>query len=146
LPPDKSFNLFSNILNLYFDERPQYCPKQKAAAEALSNIEFLQAGLGQGALGSNRFDKALLVTVLGEIPDRLKALKEIAVALKPGGILSVTETVFDPHFQSRNTVSRIAAEAGLVPEKSFGGRMSFTIHFLKPYPEEDIYAPNHRSA
>jgi ubiquinone/menaquinone biosynthesis C-methylase UbiE len=79
--------------------------KQKVLAEALSNIEFLQAGLGQGALGTSRFDRALLVTVLGEIPDRAMALKEISGALKPGGILSITETIFDPHFQHRGATS-----------------------------------------
>jgi ubiquinone/menaquinone biosynthesis C-methylase UbiE len=116
--------------------------KQKALAEFLSNIEFLHAGLGQGLLGSNRFDAVLLVTVLGEIPDRLKALREVAVALKPGGMLSVTETVFDPHFQRRGTVSSLVGETGLVPAKTFGNKLSFTMHFIKPYPEKEEHAPN----
>jgi len=120
--------------------------KQKALAEALSNIDFLHAGLGQGTLGSNRFDATVLVTVLGEIPNRAKALKEIYGALKPAGILSVTETVFDPHFQRRGTVSRLAGEAGLVPVESFGNRMSFTMNFQKPYPKEEEHAPNHLRA
>lgn len=77
-----------------------------------------------------------MVTVLGEIPDREKALKEISAALKPGGIFSVTETVFDPHFQRRSTVSRLACEAGLAPTESFGNWMSFTMNFRKPCPEE----------
>jgi ubiquinone/menaquinone biosynthesis C-methylase UbiE len=120
--------------------------KQRALAESLLNIDYLHAGLGQGALGSNRFDAAVLVTVLGEIPDRIKALKELHEALKPGGMLSVTETVFDPHFQSRGTVYRLAGEAGLVPTESFGSRMSFTMHFKKPYPEEERHVSNHHSA
>lgn len=120
--------------------------KQRALAEDLSNIEFLQAGLGQGVLGCSRFDAALLVTVMGEIPDRAKALKEIYGALKPGGLLSVTETVFDPHFQSRGTVSRLAGEAGLIPTESFGTRMSFTMHFQKPSPEKERHAHSHRCA
>ncbi len=106
--------------------------KQKALAESLTNIDYLHAGLGQGALGSNRYDAAVLVTVLGEIPDRIAALKEIFDALKQGGILSVTETVFDPHFQRRGTVSRLAGEAGFAPTDSFGSRMSFTMNFQKP--------------
>jgi SAM-dependent methyltransferase len=61
--------------------------KQKALAESLTNIDYLHAGLGQGALGSNRYDAAVLVTVLGEIPDRIAALKEIFDALKQGGIV-----------------------------------------------------------
>ncbi len=120
--------------------------KQKALAESLSNIDYLHAGLGQGALDSNRFDAAVLVTVLGEIPDRIGALREICGALKPGGILSVTETAFDPHFQRRGTVSRLAEEAGLVSTESFGNRVSFTINFQKTDPEEEGHVPNYRCA
>jgi SAM-dependent methyltransferase len=110
--------------------------RQKAVAESLTNIEYLHAGLGHGMLGNNRFDVAVLVTVLGEIPHRVAALIEIHNALKPGGILSVSETVCDPHFQRRETVSRLAGEAGLVLTESFGHRLSFSMHFRKPQQEE----------
>lgn len=120
--------------------------KQKALAGSISYVEFLHAGLGQGMLGNNRFDAALLVTVLGEIPDRIKALKEIQDALKPGGRLSVTETVFDPHFQRRGIVFRLAGEAGLRPTESFGNRMSFTAHFQKPGQAEERHVPQHRNS
>ena len=33
-------------------------------------------------------------------------------ALAPGGVLSVTEVIFDPHFQTRSTVTHFASEAG----------------------------------
>src|SRR5262249_48157085 len=72
--------------------------REKAAAANLANIRFLEGGLGEGKLGRNRFDRSVLVTVLGEIPDREAALREIFDALKPGGMLSVTEIIFDPHF------------------------------------------------
>lgn len=42
--------------------------RQKAVTESLTNIDYLHAGLGHGVLGKNRFDTAVLVTVLGEIP------------------------------------------------------------------------------
>src|SRR5262245_40064791 len=78
--------------------------EEKARAANLSNIRFLEAGAGAGKLGRDQFDRALLVTVLGEIPKPEPALSEIFNALKPGGVLSVTEIIFDPHFQSRGTV------------------------------------------
>jgi 2-polyprenyl-3-methyl-5-hydroxy-6-metoxy-1,4-benzoquinol methylase len=80
--------------------------REKARAAGLDNIQFLQAGVGEGKLGSERFDRVLLVSVLGKIPDREAALLEIFTALKPGGILSVTEVIFDPHYQGRTTVLR----------------------------------------
>ena len=63
--------------------------KEKAQAAGLTNIEFLPAAIGDGKLGCERFDRALLVTVLGEVPDRLAALQEIYAALKPGGMLYI---------------------------------------------------------
>ena len=106
--------------------------QEKARAANLTNIEFLQAGAGEGKLGRDRFDSSLLVTVLGEIPDRERALREIFYALKPGGLLSVTEIIFDPHFQSRQTVARLARSVGFRETTFHGNRIAFTLNFEKP--------------
>ncbi len=105
----------------------------KAQAADVSNIRFVQAGVGDGKLDVPRADRALLVTVLGEIPNREAALKEIFEALKPGGILSVTEIIFDPHFQPRGTVTRLAGAAGFREKAFFGNQVAFTINLEKPY-------------
>ena len=107
--------------------------REKARADKLDgSIGFLRAGLGEGKLPASAFDRALLVTVLGEIPGRADALAEIFTALKPRGILSVTEVVFDPHFQTRQTVRLMAAAAGFRETAFFGNRLAYTIHFEKP--------------
>lgn len=106
--------------------------ENKAQAANLTNIRFVQAAAGEGKLPHNTFDRALLVTVLGEIPDREAALKEIYDALKLGGILSVTEIILDPHFQRRETVLRLANAAGLQEKKFVGNRSSFTLNLEKP--------------
>jgi ubiquinone/menaquinone biosynthesis C-methylase UbiE len=107
--------------------------QEKAWAANLANIRFLEAGLGHGKLGRNQFDRALLVTVLGEIPDREAALQEILAALKPGGILSVTEIIFDPHFQSYQTVARLARSVGFREKARYGNRIAFTLNLEKPH-------------
>lgn len=107
--------------------------QEKARNADLTNIQFVEAGLGQGKLGSNLFDRALLITVLGEIPNQKAALKEIYGALKPGGILSVTEIIFDPHFQSRKTVVKIAEAVGFKEYRFFGNRIAFTVNFEKSH-------------
>jgi len=107
--------------------------QDRAHAEGLTNIRFLRAGLGEGKLGHDQFDRALLVSVLGEIPDREAALREIFGALKPGGILSVTETVFDPHFQHRTTVATLAVEIGFRQKAFYGNRVAFTLNLEKPH-------------
>lgn len=108
--------------------------KEKAENAKLSNIRFLQTGAGEGNLERNRFDRALLVAVLGEIPDQRAALQEVFGALKPGGILSVTEIIFDPHFQSRRKVTQLAEAVGFREHKFFGTRLAFTLNLQKPGP------------
>ncbi|HEU4706386.1 MAG TPA: methyltransferase domain-containing protein [Solirubrobacterales bacterium] len=58
-------------------------------------------------------DAVVLTAVLGEIPDRAAALREIRRVLKPGGRLVVGELFGDPHFTSRKSLQRLGAEAGL---------------------------------
>jgi len=105
--------------------------QEKADAAELSNIRFVQAGLGEGKLEKAYYDRVMLVTVLGEIPEQEAALQEIYQALKLGGILSVTEVIFDPHFQSRESVQRVAGRVGLLEADFFGKRLAYTMHFEK---------------
>ena len=106
--------------------------KERAKAAGLKNIEFRQAGVGEGHLEKSRYDRALLVTVLGEIPNREAALKEIFAALKQGGFLSITEIMMDPHYQSRGTILRLAEALGFHEKQFFGNRFSFTINLERP--------------
>ncbi len=108
--------------------------QQRVAAAGLDNVSFIQTGLGAGKLGLARFDRAVLVTVLGEIPDQEAALREVFAALKPGGILSVTEVIFDPHFQTQATVRQRAAAVGLQEQACFGHRLAYTLHLRRPAP------------
>jgi ubiquinone/menaquinone biosynthesis C-methylase UbiE len=107
--------------------------QERAQAANLSNIRFVVAGVGDGRLEAGLADRALLVTVLGEIPDREAALREVFAALKLGGMLSVTETIFDPHFQRRETLLRLADAVGFREKAFFGNRMAYTLNLERPY-------------
>lgn len=106
--------------------------KTKSEAAGLKNIEFIAAGLGEHKLPINHFDRAVLVTVLGEIPDREAAFAELFDALKPGGILAVVEVIFDPHFQSRSSVTTLAESTDLKEQVFFGHKLAYIIQFEKP--------------
>jgi SAM-dependent methyltransferase len=106
--------------------------KDKAEEAGLTNIKFLELAIETGKLGSDQYDRVLLVTVLGEIPNRQSALQEVYRALKPGGMLSITETVFDPHYQSRATILKLAGSAKFEERAFFGDRLSFTLNLEKP--------------
>jgi ubiquinone/menaquinone biosynthesis C-methylase UbiE len=106
--------------------------RAKAQAANLQNIHFLNAGLGENNLPSCQYDRVLLVTVLGEIPDQTSAMKEIYNAIKPGGVLSITEIIFDPHFQSCSKVEQLALAAGFQRKDFFGQKLAYNFHFTKP--------------
>lgn len=106
--------------------------QEKAKQQGLTNIDFVCADIGEEKLEKEKFDRVLLVTVLGEIPDRERAMRRIFSVLKPGGILSVTELIFDPHFQRRATVIRFATAAGFELCECYGNRFAFTLKFKKP--------------
>jgi arsenite methyltransferase len=72
------------------------------------------------------FDRILLVTVLGEIPDREAALRECARLLSQNGMLVVAETLLDPDYVSARTLVREASEAGLVAVDRSGPWISYT--------------------
>lgn len=106
--------------------------KQKAEASHINTIRYLHAGLGEGKLEREYYDRVVLVTVLGEIPDKVSALQEIFQALKPGGILSVTEVIFDPHFLSQKTVINLGKQVGFELQNIYGRRLAYTMHLIKP--------------
>jgi ubiquinone/menaquinone biosynthesis C-methylase UbiE len=105
---------------------------RRAEEQNVHNIVPLLGALGTGGLAPNSFDRALLVTVLGEIPNRESALNEIYQALKPGGILSVTEILPDPHYQTQAAVRSLASRAGFRPVEVFGSTLIYTINLEKP--------------
>jgi 2-polyprenyl-3-methyl-5-hydroxy-6-metoxy-1,4-benzoquinol methylase len=101
--------------------------REKAEKSGVRNIQYLQAGLGDGRLPESRFDRAVLSTVLGEIPDCQAALIEIRNSLKPGGFLLVNEVMGDPHYQSPARVMDLALKAGLRPGAFHGSRLAYSI-------------------
>ena len=131
-PAAEAVGLNGEVLALDIQDEMLTRVREKVQMAGLQNVQYLQAALGDGKLPRGYFDKALLVNVLGEIPDQLSALKEIFDALKPGGILSVTEVIFDPHFHRRESVLSVADKAGFREKGFFGRRLAYTLHLEKP--------------
>lgn len=97
----------------------------------LGNVETVLAGIGDGSLPSGTFDRAIMVTVLGEIVDQAAGLREVCAALKPSGILSVTEVLPDPHYQSKKRVRRLAEAEGLECVEILGPWFGYTMNLRK---------------
>jgi ubiquinone/menaquinone biosynthesis C-methylase UbiE len=84
----------------------------RAATRSIGNISPHLADACVLPFDDGAFDGAYLVTVLGEVPDRLAALTELRRVLRPGGRLVVGEFA-DRHHLPLATLVRLANEAGL---------------------------------
>lgn len=103
----------------------------RAARAGVSNLIGVLGDASQPQFPPESFDVVYLCTVLGEIPDREAALQQCYAALKPNGILSITEIFPDPHYQSRTTVRRLAESAGFRLQALHGLWDFFTANFVK---------------
>jgi ubiquinone/menaquinone biosynthesis C-methylase UbiE len=106
--------------------------KHKADVLQLKNIILNHNGLGNGKLEQSFYDRVLISAVFGEIPNQLKAMQELFLSLKPGGLLAIAELIFDPHFQSRSSVTILANYVGFNEKVFFGNRFAYLIIFEKP--------------
>ena len=96
------------------DIQPGMIERLRMQAER-AGVMNLQAVLGdatQPHVPEASFDLVFLSAALGEIPDRAAALAQCYRALKPGGVLAITEIFGDPHYQFRSVVQRLAEVAG----------------------------------
>lgn len=121
-----------DVVAIDVDPKALRVAEKHANAAGLGNIHFVLAGAGDGELGRSQFDRAVLVAVLGEITNRHAAMAEIFQALKPAGLLSITEVALDPHRQSADEIRRLAKATGFVEQACFGNRLLFTINLVRP--------------
>lgn len=86
---------------------------RRAAEAGLENVHPTRGDARELSYDDASFDAVYLTTVLGEIPDRAAALREIERVLRPGGRLVVGELFGDPHWVSPGKLEAEATQAGL---------------------------------
>ena len=105
---------------------------RNAERQGIANLTTVRGDATRAHLPASSCDVVMLCEVLGEIPDRAAVLAQCFQALKPGGVLSVTESLVDPHYQFQSTLKRFAARAGFRLQSIQGGRWLYTASFIKP--------------
>jgi len=105
--------------------------KSRVRGAGLHNVGAYVAAAGQLPLHDKSVDRAFMVTVLPEIPDKQLALSELHRVLKPHGILSVTEEFLDPDYPLRRTTVRWASEAGFQLVERHGNWWTYTLNFKR---------------
>jgi ubiquinone/menaquinone biosynthesis C-methylase UbiE len=102
-----------------------------------AGVDGIEARLGDARIlpyDTNTFDKAYLVTVLGEIPEPRRALAELHRVLRPRGRLVVGELAGDPHMVSASQLAKHAAALDYSFERRIGPRFGYfaSLGVVKP--------------
>jgi len=105
---------------------------EKRVREAgLTNVETHVASAYELPMEDASLERAFLVTVLYEIPDVDKALRELRRVLKPGGVLSITEQFPDPDYPFPGEAIRRVERAGFHLIERSGSFWMYTLNFEK---------------
>ena len=102
---------------------------RRARERGLENVNPTRGDAQDLGWDDDGFDAAILITVLGEIPDQDAALREVARVLKPGGRLIVGELLGDPHYVTPGSLERRAEAAGLRFERRAGPKFGYFARF-----------------
>lgn len=111
---------------------------REANRRGVTNVRPTLGDARQLPFADDSFDAAVLVTVLGEIPDQEQALSEVARVLRPGGRLVVGEMFGDPHMVRSTTLRDRARGAGLGFERRVGNPLAFFERFETPPTESTV--------
>lgn len=105
--------------------------ERRVQAAGLANVETHVASAHDLPLDDVSIDRAFLVTVLPEIPDRRRALAELRRVLKPGGVLSITEEFPDPDYLFPFETIRLVEASGFSLEQRLGNFWVYTVNFRR---------------
>jgi SAM-dependent methyltransferase len=83
-------------------------------------------------LADKSVDAAFLVAVLGEIPDRPRALAELRRVMRPGGVLSFMETLTDPDYMFKDSLGDLCRASGFDFLDEGGQFLGYTMCFTSP--------------
>jgi ubiquinone/menaquinone biosynthesis C-methylase UbiE len=109
--------------------------KEKVSKEPLENVALMVGNGEHLPFKGGSFDLAYLVTVLGEVADTDRALRELYRVLRPGGVLSISENLIDPDYPLRRTAIACASRAGFERFEQFGNFFAYVVNFRRGYAE-----------
>lgn len=98
---------------------------RRARERGLWNVNPTQGDAQELPYEDDSFDAAVLITVLGEIPDQDAALREVARVLRPGGRLIVGELFGDPHMVTLGSLRPRGEAAGLRLTRRLGPSLAY---------------------
>lgn len=103
--------------------------------EKIANVITKVASAYELPFQDKTFDRVFMIAVLGEVPDKKKALLQIKRVLKDNGLLAIGEFLPDPDYPRRKTVIRWYENADFELVREYGGVLHYVLTFKKPATE-----------
>jgi len=104
---------------------------EKIKKQGIENVSARQASVYELPFSDKNFDRVFMITVLGEIPDKKKAISEIMRVLKDDGLLAIGEFLLDPDYPRRKTVIGWCKESGFDLSAQYGNLLHYLLTFKK---------------
>jgi len=104
---------------------------QRARAEGVTQIEAKVANVYDLPFEAGTFEAIYLITVISEIPEPERALREFYRVLSQAGTLAFSEMLTDPDYPLARTLIRIATAANFRLKKKIGNFFAYTLVFEK---------------
>ncbi len=117
-----------------FDLQPEMLAKaqQKLEKAQLHNVSYTQGDACSLPFPDACFDAAVLVAVLGEVPDEQKCLQSLWRVLRPGGVIAFHEHLPDPDLVNPDKLRIMVENEGFIFQRLFGFWWNYTAIFAKP--------------
>jgi len=105
--------------------------RQRAEAEGVQNVHARLADVTDLPFDEGSFDAVYMITVMGEIPSPVEALRELHRVLTSSGTLACSEVLLDPDYPLASTLVRWAEQAGFRLQAKRGNLLFYTLLFGK---------------
>lgn len=109
--------------------------ERRVRVEGVKNIEARLADVYSLPFEDRYFDLIYLITVIGEIPHPVAAMREFNRVLSPIGTLVFSELLPDPDYPLAGTLNRMAESAGFNLRRRIGNFFHYTLIFEKQRSE-----------
>lgn len=106
--------------------------RRKLDEQQIANVHPMVGNALKLPLANDSVDAAFLFTVLGEIPDRPRAVAELRRVLRPGGVLSISESLMDPDYQLEDSVRDVCRASGFEVLGHSRQPLGYTMCFTAP--------------
>ena len=97
----------------------------------LGNVELINRSAYELPFADGSLDAVYMVTVLQEIPDKVRALAEVHRVLRPGGFLAVSEWLMDPDYPWMWSTAQQCQAAGFQVDALEGGLWHYTVRMRR---------------